>query len=72
MHSLDREEAIVASSSNPGEGMSKPEVNHNQSHEEENPFERSNPYMYNDVYFAKLINALIFTQFQPQAHSLVK
>jgi hypothetical protein len=25
-----------------------------------------------DVYFAKLINTLIYTQFQPQAHGLVK
>jgi hypothetical protein len=25
-----------------------------------------------DVYFAKLINTLIYTQFQPQAHDLVK
>jgi hypothetical protein len=25
-----------------------------------------------DVYFAKLINILIYTQFQPQAHGLVK
>jgi hypothetical protein len=48
MHLLDREEAIVASSSNPGEGMPQPEVNHNQSHEEEDQFARfSNPYMYN-------------------------
>jgi hypothetical protein len=25
-----------------------------------------------DAYFAKLINTLIYTQFQPQAHDLVK
>jgi hypothetical protein len=25
-----------------------------------------------DVYFVKLINTLIYTQFQPQAHGLVK
>jgi hypothetical protein len=25
-----------------------------------------------DVYFAKLINILIYTQFQPQAHDLIK
>jgi hAT family C-terminal dimerisation region len=48
MHSLDREEATIASSSNLGEGMPEPEVNQNQSQEEEYPFVRySNPYMYN-------------------------
>jgi hAT family C-terminal dimerisation region len=48
MHSLDQEEAIVASSSNLDEGMLEPEVNQNQSREEEDPFVRySNPYMYN-------------------------
>jgi hypothetical protein len=48
MHSLDREEATVASNSNPGEGMPESEVNQNQPHEEEDPFARySNPYIYN-------------------------
>jgi hAT family C-terminal dimerisation region len=48
MHSLDREEATVATSSNLGEGMPEPEVNHNQSREEEDSFARySNSYMYN-------------------------
>jgi hypothetical protein len=33
----------------------------------------SNGLYYNhDVYFAKLINTLIYTEFQPQAHDLVK
>jgi hypothetical protein len=48
MHSLDREEPTIALSSNPGEGMPEPEVNQNQSREEEVLFVRySNPYMYN-------------------------
>jgi hypothetical protein len=48
MHSLDRQEAIVTSSSNPGKGMLEPEMNQNQSREEEDLFARySNPYMYN-------------------------
>jgi hypothetical protein len=48
MHSLDREDATVASSPNPGEWMPESEVNQNQCREEGDPFAiYSNPYMYN-------------------------
>jgi hypothetical protein len=58
MYSIDREEIIVATSSDSSKRMSEAEAEMNQHHEEEDPFTRYlNPYIYNYEEYKYMYNS---------------